>query len=152
MSLSILIPIILAMVLEFHLGVTSYLNTPKVALMVDHVKRIERKTVSQLTITQTDRDKTFTVHRGDVIVITLAENSSTGYSWAIDKIDSNIIELQSSEFSLPQNAGVGGGGERILTFRAKAIGLTRLQLKEWRPWEGERSIVQQFNLTLQVKE
>ena len=147
-----LMPIILAMVLEFNQGDVNYLNTPTVVMEVNHLKCIESKTVSQLTITQTDQDKTFTVRSGDVIVINLAENPTTGYRWAINKIDSNVIELQNSEFSLPKNASVGGGGERIFTFKTKATGIARLQLKEWRPWEGDRSIVQQFSVTLQIND
>ncbi len=147
-----LMPIILALVLEFNQGVVSYLNTPTAVVAVNDLNCIESKTVSQLTITQADRGKTFTVRRGDAIAIELAENPTTGYRWAIDKIDSQVLELQNSEFSLPENAGIGGGGERIFTFRTKATGITRLQLKEWRPRSGDRSIVQRFNVTFQIKD
>ena len=108
-----LLPIILVLVLEFERGVVSYLNTPTAVMVANDSNWLESKTVSQLTITQADRGKTFTVRRGDAIVINLAENPTTGYEWAIDKINSKVIELQNSEFSLPKNAGVGGGGERI---------------------------------------
>ena len=147
-----LMPMILALILEVNQGVVSYLNTPTEVIVANDSNCIESKTVSHLTITQADRGKTFTVRNGDVIIINLAENPSTGYEWAIDKIDSNAIKLQSSEFSLPENAGVGSGGERIFTFKAKATGIARLQLKEWRPWSGERSIVQRFEVTLQIKD
>ena len=145
-----LIPIILAMVLEFNQGNVSYLNSPKIVLMVDHLKCMESKTVSQLTITEIDQGKTFRVRSGDVIVINLAENPTTGYRWEINTIDSNIIELQNSEFSPPKNTILGSGGERIYTFKTKATGIARLQFKEWRPWEGDRSIVKQFSVTLQI--
>lgn len=113
---------------------------------------IESKTVSQLIITQADRGKTFTVRRCNVILINLPETPTTGYEWAIDKIDSQMIELRSSEFSSPENAGVGGGGVRIFIFKTKATGIARLQLKEWRPWEGDRSTIQRFNVTFQIKD
>jgi inhibitor of cysteine peptidase len=146
-----LMPIILVTVLELNQGFISYLNTPTVVGVVDYYKCIEKKKVSQLTITQADQGKTFTVHSGSVIALNLAENPSTGYRWEIEKIDPNVIELENSTFSLPAGAGVGGGGERIFTFRTKATGVARLQLKEWRPWEGDRSIVQRFDVTLQIK-
>jgi inhibitor of cysteine peptidase len=147
-----LMPVILALVLELNPGVVDYSNTAKAVIVANDSDCIESKTVSQITITQADRGKTFTVCSGDVIVINLAENPTTGYQWAIDKIDSNAIELQNSEFSLPKNAGVGAGGEQIFTFGTKATGVARLQLKEWRSWEGDRSIVQRFDVTLQIKE
>lgn len=147
-----LIPVILTLVLEFNQGVVNYLNTPTVAMEINHLKCIESKTVSPLIITQNDQGKIFTVRSGDRISINLAENPTTGYEWAIDKIDSQVIELEDSEFSLPENAGIGGGGERIFTFKTKAVGIAKLQLKEWRPWEGDRSIVQRFEVTLQIKD
>ena len=147
-----LLPVILALILEFDGGFVGYLNNPTAVIVANDSNCIESKIVSQLTITQADRGKTFTVRRGDRIAINLAENPSTGYEWAIDKIDSQAMELEDSEFFLPENAGIGGGGERIFTFRTKARGITRLQLKEWRPWEGDRSIIQRFEVTFQIKD
>lgn len=146
-----LLPVILALILEFDRGFVSYLNTSTAVVVANDSNCIESKTVSQLTITQADRGKTFTVRRGDAIIINLAENPTTGYEWALDKIDSQAIELENSEFSFPKNAGIGGGGERIFTFKAKATGIARLQLKEWRPWSGDRSIAQRFDVTFQIE-
>lgn len=108
--------------------------------------------MSHITITEADEGKTFVLSQGNSIVITLSENPGTGYQWAIESLDLRMVELQSSTFSLPSNAGVGGGGERVLTFKTKATGMTQLQLKEWRPWEGDRSIVQRFKVTLQIQD
>ena len=147
-----LLPVILALILEFDGGFVGYLNNPTAVIVAnDSNCFIESKTVSQLTITQTDQGKIFTVRRGDGSVINLPENPTTGYQWAIARIDANLIELQNSEFSLPENAGVGGGGERIFTFKTKATGTARLQLKEWRPSAGDRSLVRRFNVTLQIE-
>jgi inhibitor of cysteine peptidase len=111
----------------------------------------EAQTVAQLTITEVDQGKTLIVHSGSVIALKLTENSGAGYQWEIESLDSQLLELQSSTFSLPSNAEVGGGGERIMTFKMKATGTTQLQLKEWRPWEGDLSIVQRFNVVLQIE-
>lgn len=147
-----LLPVILALILEFDGGFAGYLNTPTAVIVANDSNCIESKTVSQLTITQADRDKTFTVRRGDAIAINLAENPTTGYRWALDKIDSQKLELQNSEFSISENAGIGGGGERSFTFRTKATGIARLLLKEWRPWSGDRSIIQRFNVTFEIED
>ena len=147
-----LLPVILALVLEFHRGSSVNLNTPTTVIVANDFTCIESKTVSQLTITQADRGKTFTVRRGDRIVIKLAENPTTGYEWAIDNIDSKAIKLEDSELSLPENAGLGAGGERIFTFQTKATGISRLQLKEWRSWLGDRSIIQRFEVTFQIRD
>lgn len=147
-----LMPITLVTLLELNQGFISYLNTPTVVGVVDRHKCIKKKKVSPLTITQADQGKTFRVRSGSVIVLNLAENPSTGYTWEIEKIDPYAIKLQNSTFSSsPTDGLVGVGGKRIFTFKTKARGVARLQLKEWRSWEGDRSIVQRFDVTLQIK-
>jgi inhibitor of cysteine peptidase len=145
------IPIILTLILEFERGCVSDLNNPTAVIVANDSNCVESKTVSQLTITQTDEGKTFTVRRGDAIVINLPENPTTGYQWAIARIDSNLIELQNSKFTLPQNESLGSGGERSFLFKTKATGTAKLELKEWRHWEGDRSILQRFKVTFQIE-
>ncbi len=105
-----------------------------------------------LALTAADSGKTLEVSSGDTLSIQLAENPTTGYRWAIQTSDEPGLKLQNSEFS-PQSAGVGVGvgGQRIFTFRAASSGTAHLQLKEWRQWEGDRSILNRFELTVQVK-
>jgi predicted secreted protein len=35
--------------------------------------------------------------------------------------------------------------------RARARGRTRVELKRWRHWEGDQSIVERFGITLDIK-
>ncbi|HEY9643182.1 MAG TPA: protease inhibitor I42 family protein [Coleofasciculaceae cyanobacterium] len=106
--------------------------------------------VSVVSLTPTDSGKTIQIHPGDTFAVQLPENPTTGYRWAIQTLDDRVLELQTSEYSLSANAGMGGGGQHLFTFRAKAAGTTNLQLKEWRDWEGDASITQRFNVTVQV--
>ena len=111
-----------------------------------------------LALTAADSGKTLEIRSGDTLSIQLPENPTTGYRWAMQtpddqnseqNLDPNL-ELLSSEFS-PQSAGVGASGQRTFTFRAKSPGTAHLQLKEWRAWEGDRSILNRFELTVEVK-
>ena len=101
-------------------------------------------------LTAADSGKTLEVSSGDTLSIQLPENPTTGYRWAIQTSDDLSLKLQSSEFS-SQSAGVGAGGQRHFTFQATSSGTAHLQLKEWRQWEGDRSILNRFELTVQVK-
>jgi inhibitor of cysteine peptidase len=103
-----------------------------------------------LALTAADSGKTLEVSSGDILSIQLAENPTTGYRWTLQTPDEQILELQSLEFS-PANSGIGAGGQRTFTLQAKSPGTAHLQLKEWRQWEGDRSILNQFELTVQVK-
>lgn len=108
--------------------------------------------MSELTITQADGGKLFAVRPGDAIAIRLPENPTTGYQWAIDPGNSEIIEQLESVFSPGSETSIGSGGVRIFTFRAKTPGTVQMRLKKWRSWQGDSSIVERFEVTIQVRE
>jgi len=112
---------------------------------------MRRFEVSELILTQADKGKSFRVHRDDVVVIYLAENPTTGYQWAIDEMNEEILELEDSDFALASDAGIGGGGEKRLRFKAKSPGTTRLELKLSREWEGDIPASQRYDVTIQVE-
>jgi inhibitor of cysteine peptidase len=106
--------------------------------------------MQEVVLSQSQSGTAVNVNPGDVVVVRLPENPTSGYRWAIDSVDSTVLELENSEISLPGNASVGGGGQRILRFKAKGPGTTRLLLKNWREWQGDTSIVDRFDATVQV--
>jgi inhibitor of cysteine peptidase len=101
------------------------------------------------TTTLTETDQSSNVHVGDQIVVRLDESPTTGYRWAIDQIDEDFLVPEKSDFSIV-GSGVGGGGELILTFTAKKPGSTRLGLKLWRDWEGDKSILKRFDVVINI--
>ena len=86
---------------------------------------------TMLTLTRTDNGKSITMQVNDLLLLSLDENPTTGFQWALDG---------------------GGGGQRVLTFKAQRAGIGQLKLKLWREWQGEPSIVERFTVTLQVRE
>ncbi len=105
----------------------------------------------QLTLTETDAGKTVQVHPGDHILIQLDANATTGFSWAIDKTDTTILALQSEGYTLYPGGAIGSGGTAEFTFIAQHVGTAQLQLKYWRSWEGDSSIVKRYDITIQVQ-
>jgi len=98
-----------------------------------------------------DSGSSFTAHVGDAIVVTLAENPSTGYRWDVDQGVGKVLALASSDYAASSTTPLAGaGGARTFTFRAQKAGGVHLVLKEWRPFEGDRSIVQRFDITVEV--
>ena len=94
--------------------------------------------MSVITLTQVDKGKSITVHTDDEIIINLAENPTTGYRWAIDKMDATSLVSQNPAFSSMPGGAIGSGGTRTFMFIAKQPGTVHLQLKLWREWQGER--------------
>jgi len=108
--------------------------------------------VSTVTLTRPDNGKSIQLCADDNLVIRLDENPTTGYQWAIGKYDAEVVTLQSAEYVRSRSAVMGGGGQRIWTFKAQKTGVAPLQLKLWRAWEGDASIVEWFRVTIQVRE
>jgi inhibitor of cysteine peptidase len=111
---------------------------------------MRRLEVSPLTLTQADKGKSFEAHQDDVIIVRLPENPTTGYRWAIEEVDEEILEPEESDFSLNPDAGIGGGGGRELSFRAKKAGIAHLELKLARSWE-ESAGVERYGVTIHVR-
>ncbi|WP_426338040.1 protease inhibitor I42 family protein [Pseudoduganella sp. S-14] len=84
---------------------------------------------------------------GELLIVRLKENASTGYRWAVEQTGGLAWEDSGSG-----PAGVPGGAG-IHEFRARAdrVGRHDICLKHWRDWEGERGIIARFPLTLQVQ-
>jgi inhibitor of cysteine peptidase len=110
-----------------------------------------------VVLTKQDKDKMLNVAVGESFVITLDENPTTGYVWAVEEQPESLV-LQSSDYVSdvhPNQLGapmiVGAGGKRTFTFVAHKSGTTTLKLKHWRPWEGDASIVDTFSVPVVVR-
>ena len=105
-----------------------------------------------ITLTRADSGKTIALHTNDSLVIRLAENPTTGYRWAIDMSEMQIIALQADASEADPSGAVGGSGQRVFRFKAIRAGSDTLHLKYWRGWEGAGSIIERFSVTVQVRE
>jgi len=106
----------------------------------EHVSRV---------LTETDNGTTVESHVGEEVVLRLPENASTGYRWAVEAVDTNLVDVQEGEY-LPMSNAVGGGGEAQWIVRAKATGVTLIKLRRWRRWEGESSVRERFEFTIRI--
>jgi inhibitor of cysteine peptidase len=108
--------------------------------------------VSTITLTRADSGKVVETRAGDTLVVRLGENPTTGYQWAMETLNADEVVLQNVEYLRAGDAAVGGGGERRFTFKAQRAGTATVQLKLWRVWEGDASIVERFTVMIQVQE
>jgi len=104
--------------------------------------------MGQVAITRAQHDHVVAVKRGDVIVVELPDQPSTGYRWDVAS-DPALVEIEGSAYQ-SAGPGVGGGGITTWKLRARALGRTRLDFKRYRPWEGDRSVVDRFAVTLDI--
>lgn len=100
-----------------------------------------------LTLGEQDNGRRVPARAGDVVEVRLPENATTGYRWALDSQDGAVIQAQDTAANYP-SAAVGSGGEAIFRFRVVGAGSASLALKSWRHWEGDKSVVQRFAVTI----
>ncbi len=105
-----------------------------------------------LTLTRADNGKSIPLHITDLLVLSLDENPTTGFQWAVESSGGGLVQLQASEYTQATGPGVGRGGQRKLTFKAQRVGTGQLKLKLWREWQGDDSIAERFALTLQIRQ
>ena len=107
--------------------------------------------MATITLTRTDHGRSIEAQVGDRITVSLEENPTTGFRWAVDKNDDDVVALSSSEYAVVPRSRVGGGGQRVVTFEVRKTGASAIQLKLWRAWEGDQSVTQRFAVTLRVR-
>jgi inhibitor of cysteine peptidase len=107
--------------------------------------------VSTHTLTRDDRGKTVEIHIGDTLVMRLDENPTTGYEWALEAYNKEIVTLNSTVYIPSPPSAVGGGGQRIFTFKGERAGRVTLRFMLRRRWEGEASVLEDFAVMLEVR-
>jgi len=104
-----------------------------------------------LVLTRADHNRTAEVRVGEQVAVRLAENPSTGFSWAIDETNRQLLALDGSDYAQPEIGGfIGAKGQRTFRFTARQPGEMTLQLKYWRVWEGDGSVTERFTVTLRI--
>lgn len=87
-------------------------------------------------------DENIAVSVGDTFTIALEENPSTGYEWAADISDKNIVSLESEVYE-PKSVDpgiVGAGGVKALTFKGLEKGGAVITLVYERSFEKDSAI------------
>jgi inhibitor of cysteine peptidase len=103
-----------------------------------------------LNLTEGDDGKSIQAHPGDRIVLQLPENPTTGYQWQIAQAG-DLLDPQGDSFVPAEPAGLGSGGIREFQFGCRAEGTARLDLKNWKAWEGDSSIARRFTVDIHIR-
>lgn len=83
---------------------------------------------------------------GDIVVISMAENPTTGFLWhQVSRLPTGVVE-QESEFS-PGGPGVGAGGARRFVFSSDRVARAELDFHLSRSWEPNK-IIQKRNASV----
>ena len=106
--------------------------------------------MSGVTLTAEDNGKSIAVPLGEKVILRLNENPSTGFRWAVDPSDNEIIELRGCDYIQAPDSALGGVGQRVFVFKAKRSGSVCILLKLRREWEGNKPIASRFEVNIHV--
>jgi len=89
---------------------------------------------------------------GQSLVVTLASNITTGYSWSLtENSDGSVLSETGNEYVAPQTTLMGAGGKEEWTFKALKKGTSTISMEYSRPWETDTPPAETFDLTVVVK-
>jgi inhibitor of cysteine peptidase len=95
------------------------------------------------------------LRQGQILVVTLDSNPTTGYSWALAAADTaTLAQVGEPVYRGPDEQKtplVGAGGSETFRFTASAVGSTTLRLEYRRPWEKDQPAAQTYTLQVVVR-
>ena len=96
--------------------------------------------------------KEITIAEGTELIVKLASNPSTGYSWTQPTIESpDILTQTGSEYVAPAGNALGTAGTQAWTFKASGRGSSIVEMEYGRPWEGGEKGEWTFRLAVTVR-
>ncbi len=106
--------------------------------------------MSILRLRYEDSGSLIKAHEGDVIIITLRENPSTGYRWMAENSNEEAVQLQNASFNPASKAMKGSGGARTFSFKVTSPGIAVVRLRQRREWAGDASDIGQCEMTIEA--
>lgn len=106
--------------------------------------------MAQLDLGRGHAGQAHRVAPGDVVVIRLPETPTSGYRWAVDAYDPQVLRLAGDDFHPPAPARPGAGGEREFRFAAEQVGSTAVRLARRRAWESAAAAAERFDTIIEV--
>jgi inhibitor of cysteine peptidase len=106
---------------------------------------------STVNVNESQNGSSVDLQTGDILVITLDGNPTTGYQWEMLPNPDGIVELQGDpEYKSGGNL-VGSGGKYSFNVKAVKAGTTTVDLKYFRSFEEGVPPIQTFSIEITVK-
>jgi len=105
----------------------------------------------EIHVTSGDANKEIKAKVGEIIVIEIEGNATTGYTWdEMPGRSDSVLESQGHEYKARDYAVgmVGVGGKAFFRYLVKAPGKTEIVLGYARPWEKDTPPAQMFNVKI----
>jgi len=108
----------------------------------------------EVNVNEDDAGSQVELEQGQILVVTLESNPTTGYSWEVVETQGSVLEqMGEAEFKQSDTGEpplVGAGGWEIFRFKAISAGQMTLKLSYRRPWEEGVEPVKTFSIQVAV--
>jgi len=124
-------------------------------VLVEHLfERIPPVEPEEVNVDENDDGSQVELEQGQILVVTLESNPTTGYRWEVAEIQESILEQMGEAEFEPSETGeppfVGAGGWEIFRFEAISAGQMTLQLVYRRSWEEGVEPINTFSIEVVV--
>ena len=105
----------------------------------------------EIILDEGDDGRLIELDKGQILVITLVANPTTGYKWGVAKHEEHIlVQMGETEFQSESDL-TGSSGVEILRFKAANAGMTDIILVYHRFWEKDVEPLETFSLKVVVR-
>lgn len=109
----------------------------------------------EVTLGAKDNGGQVELHAGQILVITLESNPTTGFRWDLVEVKEAVLRPEGeAEFKMasePEPLPPGTGGVEIFRFEAVAVGETWLTLIYHQPWEEGTQPLATYSIQVTVR-
>ena len=103
----------------------------------------------RIVVTPTDDGRTIDLPALGTIEVRLPEFPQSLYQWTPYPIERHLLSMTAQRF-YANRSKADAGGNRVFEFQAGNVGSTTLRFKLFRAWEGDKSIIEKFEVTVNV--
>ena len=108
----------------------------------------------EVQLTDSDIGSSVKLALGGELIVALASNITTGFSWSVGEQTGQQIEPHGEPRYVPPGSTTpvaGASGRQIFTFEAKSTGTAKLVLEYMRPFEPGVAPEKTFSVTVDVR-
>jgi len=107
---------------------------------------------NEVQVDETSNGGVVKVARGGVLIVALASNPSTGFSWRLDELSSAGVDIIETRYVPPGSTApvLGAPGTEVITFKASEDGTAQIVLEYRRGFEPGRPAERTFRLTVEI--
>jgi inhibitor of cysteine peptidase len=102
------------------------------------------KEVKDIMLDMDDNNSQIELAKGQILVISLEAQPSTGYTWEVAELNELILQQQGEPEFQPTSDGIGASGVLIFRFEAISTGETNLKLIYHQPWVEDVEPIETF--------